>query len=48
MKRAFPLQWGLGGAQPCLKSLITRTAAAVTVLAPIVVPACTVAARWAA
>lgn len=48
MKRAFPLRWGQVGAKPCLKSLITRTAAAVTVLAPVIVPGCCIAARAAA
>ena len=31
-----------------LNSIITRTALAVTVLAPIIVPGCCIAARWAA
>ena len=38
-------------AKPCpdtLHTLINRTAAAVTVLAPIIVPGCCVAARWVA
>ncbi|GIX54858.1 hypothetical protein ACU6VJ_03635 [Sphaerotilus sulfidivorans] len=35
-------------AKPCPDTLINRTAAAVTVLAPIIVPGCCIAARWAA
>ncbi len=35
-------------AKPCPDTLINRTAAAVTVLAPIIVPGCCIAARWVA
>ncbi|WP_447026535.1 hypothetical protein [Sphaerotilus sulfidivorans] len=48
MKRAFPLRWGQVGAKPCPDTLINRTAAAATVLAPIIVPGCCIAARWVA
>lgn len=47
MTRAFPRR-GQVEAKPCLKSLINRTAAAVTVLAPIIVPGCCLVARVAA